>query len=174
MWWRSYTDGNVVYILESKQVECDIETGATQSSHTLDYGKHNAEIYPQPRIPLHTLFNKIHQGLSNSEPFVPWASDHGKPRSARTPSTEVRVLRRVQEVSGSSLGRTAAADGRRFPCLENSPWTITLPTPHPARANINSSWLTRRDSILPMTSREMICELTIVNNCITYSLQLTS
>jgi hypothetical protein len=77
----------------------------------------HAEHYPQRRIPSHKLFAKLHQRLSKSGSFAPRASDHGRPRSVRTPDMEVRVLRRVEEGPGTSVRRTAAAEGIVIPLV---------------------------------------------------------
>jgi hypothetical protein len=45
--------------------------------------------------------------------------------------------------------------------LENSPWTITLPVPHPAGASPHSFWPLCNCGVLPMAARKVHCKHTV-------------
>jgi hypothetical protein len=47
---------------------------------------------------------------------------------------------------------------RCSPCLGNSPWTTTLPIPHPASASPHASWSSCEGIVSPVTSRNMLCK----------------
>jgi hypothetical protein len=50
---------------------------------------------------------------------------------------------------------------RYSPCLENSPWAITLPIPHPASASPHSFWPLWMGGVLPVASLKMRCKHTV-------------
>jgi hypothetical protein len=75
------------------------------------------------RSPLgRTLFtpqNPIPQIVHQTSPATEriWVSDHGQPRTFRTPDMEVLVLRRVEEDPGTSMRRVKSAEGISVPLV---------------------------------------------------------
>jgi hypothetical protein len=70
-----------------------------------------------------------------SQPNLSQYFQKSMPAEIWTSYQEVCALRRVEEDPRTSVQRTAAAQSVGVPCLENSPYAITLPIQHPTSAS---------------------------------------